>query len=606
MAAAPSENDLQELLRLLTTTRKLSMLQAMAQVKALQAVSLRSIKQIAEAPLDTVQTALRDPAGAKSLQTSCKTAVKRMAAGAGASGVKRRAATVASSQTASSAKRAKQLDGTAAANSAVGLPGLGSMTAAEVERSLELPVFVPVIDEDEERMAATALLTNRAPLVLAFAVELLRYTMPEQPISSRLSLGQAVVSANSRSKATSLGLDWARGPSADEAGWGQGQPRVRILGREVAVLKRSGYTWKGDEEEETEKTQESAQRDGQVKSSEHSSVLPETVRNVKETESSEATPASQEGSLSNHLPQHPPAGVWSMSQTISLKGSSFVARATTITEAGQRAGLIRSLMEAQPGLLTATHNAWAYRVRGTGDYSHNVRQDSYDDGETGCGDLMLRVLQELGAVDTLVVLTRWFGGTMLGPDRWRLMRNCVTGAMAERLHRKGDSVGLGGEAVWGLDLEAMRQQHAANAGDARSASARFKHGSGAAGPTAVVGMPIHRPEGAKHYLLRSFASAEEAVPAGDENTAQPLTPTKKKKTTKAMDLEKEENLSLLLGALRVVFDSWADHLPAAELDRRAWGWYVAVRPDVDSGPSGWGAKGVVKLKDILAFRRKET
>ena len=41
MAAAPSENDLQELLRLLTTTRKLSMLQAMAQVKALQAVGLR-------------------------------------------------------------------------------------------------------------------------------------------------------------------------------------------------------------------------------------------------------------------------------------------------------------------------------------------------------------------------------------------------------------------------------------------------------------------------------------------------------------------------------------------------------------------------------------
>lgn len=41
MASAPSEKDLQELLRLLTTTRKLPILQAMGQVKALQAASLR-------------------------------------------------------------------------------------------------------------------------------------------------------------------------------------------------------------------------------------------------------------------------------------------------------------------------------------------------------------------------------------------------------------------------------------------------------------------------------------------------------------------------------------------------------------------------------------
>ncbi|CAK7216444.1 hypothetical protein SBRCBS47491_002826 [Sporothrix bragantina] len=596
MAAAPSEKDLQELLRLLTTTRKLPILQAMTQVKALQAANLRSIQQIAEAPLDAVQAAIKDAAGAKSLQTSCKTALKRMAAGGSASGTKRGAASSASSRAASSAKRAKQLDGTAAASSAGGLMGPEPMTAAELERSLELPVFVPVIEEDEERLASTVLLTNRAPLVLAFAVELLRYTMPEQPVSSRLSLGQAVVSANSRSKATSLGMDWARGPSADEAGWGQGQPRVRILGREVAVLKRSGYTWKGDEEE--------AEGDSKDKEAEKGASLPEATKNDEADKTQETAPAREDAPQPIHLLSQPAAGVWSTSQNISLKDSTFVARATTITEAGQRAGLIRSLMEAQPGLLTATHNAWAYRIRGTGDYSHNIRQDSYDDGETGCGDLMLRVLQELGAVDTLVVLTRWFGGTMLGPDRWRLMRNCVTGVMAERLRRTGNNVVLGGEAVWGLDLEAMREQQASNSGDGNSASSRFKHGSGS-GLTTVVGMPIHRPEGARHYLMRSFASAEEAGPAGDDG-AQKTTPTKKKKTVKAMDAEKEENLSLLLGALRMLFDSWADHLPAAELDRRAWSWYVAVRPDVDSGPSGWGAKGTVKLKDILALRRKET
>ncbi|EAU35023.1 conserved hypothetical protein [Aspergillus terreus NIH2624] len=63
--------------------------------------------------------------------------------------------------------------------------------------------------------------------------------MPEQPISSRLSLAQAVVSANSRSKAVSLGIE--TGASAEQEGWGQGQPVVKVLGRDIRVLKRWGY-----------------------------------------------------------------------------------------------------------------------------------------------------------------------------------------------------------------------------------------------------------------------------------------------------------------------------------------------------------------------------
>jgi hypothetical protein len=39
------------------------------------------------------------------------------------------------------------------------------------------------------------------------------------------------------------------------------------------------------------------------------------------------------------------------------------------------------------------------------------------------------------------------------------------------------------------------------------------------------------------------------------------------------------------------------------LDKRAWAWYLRVRPDVQSGAQGWGEKGQVKLSDILALRR---
>jgi hypothetical protein len=108
-------------------------------------------------------------------------------------------------------------------------------TPFEVESSLSLPT--PSTPDSE--LQDMVVVTNRAPLVLAFAVCVLKYTMPEQPISSRLSLAQALVSANSRSKAVSLGIE--NGQSAEEEGWGEGQPVVKVLGREIRVLKRWDY-----------------------------------------------------------------------------------------------------------------------------------------------------------------------------------------------------------------------------------------------------------------------------------------------------------------------------------------------------------------------------
>lgn len=79
---------------------------------------------------------------------------------------------------------------------------------------------------------------------------------------------------------------------------------------------------------------------------------------------------------------------------------------------------------------------------------------------------------------------------------------------------------------------------------------------------------------------------------------------KKKKTGVALEREKEENLGSLLGALDMLFSSWVEHVSRDELDRKAWGWYVQVRPEVEGGVAGWGGKGDVKLADILSLRRK--
>ena len=60
----------------------------------------------------------------------------------------------------------------------------------------------------------------------------------------------------------------------------------------------------------------------------------------------------------------------------------------------------------------ATHNTWAAVLTGEGALKG-------DDGEAGAGATILRMLEREGLADHVVVVTRWYGGTNLGGDRFR-------------------------------------------------------------------------------------------------------------------------------------------------------------------------------------------
>lgn len=274
--------------------------------------------------------------------------------------------------------------------------------------SFEASLALPTCELDEEHLKDMVVFTNRAPLVLAFAVTLLKYTMPSQPLSSRLSLAQAVCSANSQSKAKYLGMQ--RTPSASDEGWGEGQPLITVLNREIRVMKRWGYTWKAE---------------------------PDTQEYV--------LPSSQD----------------------TVKGE--------------------------------------------------------DTQET------------------------------VAPDE---------------------------PALWGVDLEALKKS---NTPVAMPSGARHSVSNN---------LPINRPEGPRAYLLKSFGTPP--------HEGKPAKPVSGKKAAE----EKERNLGTLLAALDMLCQSWEGTLSSEDLDKRAWSWYCAVRPEVKAGAAGWGGKGDVKLADILKLRRQ--
>lgn len=66
----------------------------------------------------------------------------------------------------------------------------------------------------------------------------------------------------------------------------------------------------------------------------------------------------------------------------------------------------------------ATHNTWAVQLSQGGPLKG-------DDGESGAGMVILRMLEREGLQDHVIVVTRWYGGTKLGGDRFRRVQDCV-------------------------------------------------------------------------------------------------------------------------------------------------------------------------------------
>ena len=66
----------------------------------------------------------------------------------------------------------------------------------------------------------------------------------------------------------------------------------------------------------------------------------------------------------------------------------------------------------------ATHNSWAILLA-------DGTPIKGDDGESGAGMVILRMLERAGLHDHVIVVTRWYGGTKLGGDRFRRVQDCV-------------------------------------------------------------------------------------------------------------------------------------------------------------------------------------
>ena len=102
---------------------------------------------------------------------------------------------------------------------------------------------------------------------------------------------------------------------------------------------------------------------------------------------------------------------------ISDRGSKYEVSGAPVADRTEVDTFLKSLKRDKK-FARATHNTWAM-------LSSDGTPHKNDDGESGAGMVILRMLERDSVFDHVIVVTRWYGGKHLGGDRFRHVQDCV-------------------------------------------------------------------------------------------------------------------------------------------------------------------------------------
>ncbi|QDY70328.1 YigZ family protein [Qingshengfaniella alkalisoli] len=101
---------------------------------------------------------------------------------------------------------------------------------------------------------------------------------------------------------------------------------------------------------------------------------------------------------------------------LSDRGSKYAVSGGPVTSRAEADALVKALKRKKK-FAKATHNTWAVLLPDG--------PLKADDGESGAGMVIVRMLERVGLENHVVIVTRWFGGTKLGGDRFRHVQSAV-------------------------------------------------------------------------------------------------------------------------------------------------------------------------------------
>ena len=111
------------------------------------------------------------------------------------------------------------------------------------------------------------------------------------------------------------------------------------------------------------------------------------------------------------------------------KKSTFQAHVAEVHDVAAVQAVVDHLLTNNK-VRAASHNIMAYRIERAG-APGNFLQDCDDDGEAAAGSRLLHLLQMVDARNVVVVVSRWFGGVLLGPARFGLINKAARECLDE-------------------------------------------------------------------------------------------------------------------------------------------------------------------------------
>ncbi|XP_050016630.1 protein IMPACT isoform X1 [Alexandromys fortis] len=133
--------------------------------------------------------------------------------------------------------------------------------------------------------------------------------------------------------------------------------------------------------------------------------------------------------ISEHVPEIEELPPVDHGVPITDRRSTFQAHVAPVVCPEQVKMVLAKLYENKK-IASATHNIYAYRI-----YCEDKQtflQDCEDDGETAAGGRLLHLMEILNVKNVMVVVSRWYGGILLGPDRFKHINNCARNILVEK------------------------------------------------------------------------------------------------------------------------------------------------------------------------------
>ena len=204
---------------------------------------------------------------------------------------------------------------------------------------------------------------------------------------------------------------------------GAGNQVVQLVREVLAQVYRPGEPCIFDLLEEVREALEQAEEQGHINTHDASDDDPALrIYDLGHTdEIGDAGP--QVPNLGGNEEEEPP---WSLSAPLIEKKSVFLARCASVSSPIQAKSYLSHLLTSDRKVAKATHNITAWRIRGANDTTY---QDCDDDGETAAGGRVLHLMQLMDVWNVMVVVTRWYGGIHLGPDRFRIINSVAREAL---------------------------------------------------------------------------------------------------------------------------------------------------------------------------------